>query len=154
MFKVLRGCEYSRQKAQLVLSSGLSLRSARDFDTGYCVAVSLVEHPPVVPSLGYRFDFKDCLIAFSGDTSPLEAVAKMAKGAGVLVHETMYVPAVEGAVEDEIDRRWDEDAERTAGCQRAEEQVLVIVADLDLRQRHHAHGGGGRHARDPRSPRR
>ena len=47
------------------------------------------------PALGYRFDFKDRSIAFSGDTAPLEAVAKMAKGADVLVHETMYVPAVE-----------------------------------------------------------
>jgi len=64
-------------------------------DENVKVSAILVEHPPVKPALGYRFDFKDRSIAFSGDTAPLEAVAEMAKGADVLVHETMYVPAVE-----------------------------------------------------------
>ncbi len=54
------------------------------------------------PALGYRFDFKDRSIAFSGDTAPLEAVAKMAKGADVLVHEAMYVPAVEKYIKGQI----------------------------------------------------
>jgi hypothetical protein len=62
-------------------------------DDNVKVSAILVEHPPVKPALGYRFDFKDRSIAFSGDTAPLEAVAKMAEGADVLVHETMYVPA-------------------------------------------------------------
>jgi ribonuclease BN (tRNA processing enzyme) len=64
-------------------------------DENVKVSAILVEHPPVKPALGYRFDFKDRSIAFSGDTAPLEAVAEMAKGADVLVHETMYLPAVE-----------------------------------------------------------
>jgi ribonuclease BN (tRNA processing enzyme) len=64
-------------------------------DDNVKVSAILVEHPPVKPALGYRFDFKDRSIAFSGDTTPLEAVANMAKGADVLVHEAMYVPAVE-----------------------------------------------------------
>ena len=55
----------------------------------------IVNEPPVTPALGYRFDFHDRSIAFSGDTTPLEAVAQMAKGADVLVHEAMYVPALE-----------------------------------------------------------
>jgi len=59
------------------------------------VSALVVEHPPVKPSLGYRFDFKDRSIAFSGDTAPLEAVAAMARGADVLVHEAMYLAAVE-----------------------------------------------------------
>jgi ribonuclease BN (tRNA processing enzyme) len=64
-------------------------------DDNVKVSSIIVEHPPVKPALGYRFDFKDRSIAFSGDTTPLEAVAKMAKGADVLVHEAMYVPAIE-----------------------------------------------------------
>lgn len=64
-------------------------------DDNVRVSAILVEHPPVNPALAYRFDFKDRSIAFSDDTAPLEAVAEMAKGADVLVHETMYVPAVE-----------------------------------------------------------
>ena len=71
-------------------------------DDNVKVSAILVEHPPVKPALGYRFDFKDRSIAFSGDTAPLEAVAKMAKGADVLVHETMYVPAVEQYIKGQI----------------------------------------------------
>jgi ribonuclease BN (tRNA processing enzyme) len=71
-------------------------------DDNVKVSAILVEHPPVKPALAYRFDFKDRSIAFSGDTAPLEAVAKMAKGADVLVHETMYVPAVEEYIKGQI----------------------------------------------------
>ena len=71
-------------------------------DDNVKVSAIVVEHPPVKPALGYRFDFKDRSIAFSGDTAPLEAVAKMAKGADVLVHETMYVPAVEKYIKGQI----------------------------------------------------
>jgi hypothetical protein len=49
-------------------------------DDNVKVTSALVQHPPVRPALGYRFDFPDRSIAFSGDTVPLEAVAQMAKG--------------------------------------------------------------------------
>ena len=71
-------------------------------DDNVKVSSIVVEHPPVKPALAYRFDFKDRSIAFSGDTAPLEAVATMAKGADVLVHETMYVPAVEKYIKAQI----------------------------------------------------
>ena len=71
-------------------------------DDNVKVSAIIVEHPPVKPALGYRFDFKDRSIAFSGDTAPLEVVAEMAKGADVLVHEAMYVPALETYTRDEI----------------------------------------------------
>jgi ribonuclease BN (tRNA processing enzyme) len=71
-------------------------------DDNVKVSSIVVEHPPVKPALAYRFDFKDRSIAFSGDTAPLEAVAEMAKGADVLVHETMYVPALEKYLKDAI----------------------------------------------------
>jgi ribonuclease BN (tRNA processing enzyme) len=48
--------------------------------------------------LGYRFDFKDRSIAFSGDTAPIDAVAQMAKGCDVLVHEAIDFAAIEAAV--------------------------------------------------------
>ena len=71
-------------------------------DDNVRVSAIVVEHPPVKPALGYRFDFKDRSIAFSGDTAPLEAVAKMAKGCDVLVHELMYLPAVEKYIKGQI----------------------------------------------------
>jgi ribonuclease BN (tRNA processing enzyme) len=60
------------------------------------VTAALVNHPPVVPALAYRFDFPDRSIVFSGDTTPMESVARLAKGADVLVHEAMYVQAMRG----------------------------------------------------------
>ena len=36
-------------------------------DDNVRVSAIIVEHPPVKPALGYRFDFKDRAIAFSGD---------------------------------------------------------------------------------------
>lgn len=71
-------------------------------DDNVMVSSIIVRHPPVKPALAYRFDFKDRSIAFSGDTAPLDAVAAMAKGADVLVHETMYVPAVETYIKGQI----------------------------------------------------
>ena len=71
-------------------------------DDNVKVSAIVVEHPPVKPAFGYRFDFKDRSIAFSGDTAPLEAVAQMAKGADILVHETMYVQAVEKYIKGQI----------------------------------------------------
>jgi ribonuclease BN (tRNA processing enzyme) len=67
-------------------------------DENVKVSSVLVQHPPVRPAYGYRFDFQDRSIAFSGDTVPLEAVAQMARGADVLVHEAMDVPATEEMV--------------------------------------------------------
>jgi len=64
-------------------------------DENVKVTSVLLQHPPVRPAYGYRFDFHDRSIAFSGDTVPLEAVAQMARGADVLVHEAMYPPTIE-----------------------------------------------------------
>jgi len=71
-------------------------------DDNVKVTAAIVAHPPVTPALAYRFDFRDRSIAFSGDTAPSEAVAQLAKGADVLVHETMYVPALENYIREQI----------------------------------------------------
>jgi ribonuclease BN (tRNA processing enzyme) len=71
-------------------------------DDNVKVSSVVVEHPPVKPALGYRFDFHDRSIVFSGDTTPIEAVALMSKGADVLVHEAMYLPAVEAYIKDQV----------------------------------------------------
>ena len=54
------------------------------------VSCTLVHHTPIFPSLAYRFDTPGRSITFSGDTSPMESVAQLAKGCDVLVHEAIY----------------------------------------------------------------
>ncbi len=68
-------------------------------DENVRVTSALVQHPPVHPALGYRFDFADRSIAFSGDTVPVDAMVRLAHGADVLVHE-----AIDMAVMDRMER--------------------------------------------------
>jgi ribonuclease BN (tRNA processing enzyme) len=68
----------------------------RDENVG--VTAALVDHPPVVPAFGYRFDAADRSIVISGDTTPSDNLIALAKGADLLVHSVLYVPAVDRLV--------------------------------------------------------
>jgi ribonuclease BN (tRNA processing enzyme) len=59
------------------------------------VTSALVNHPPVTPAFAYRFDCPDRSIVISGDTAPSDALVALAKGADVLVHEVMHLPALD-----------------------------------------------------------
>ncbi len=67
-------------------------------DDNVKVTAALVDHPPVVPAFGYRFDARDRSIVTSGDTAPSDNVVKLARGADVLVHSVMYPPAIDRLV--------------------------------------------------------
>ena len=62
------------------------------------VTSTLVSHPPVVPAFAFRFDTADRSIVISGDTARSENLVALAKGADILVHEAMFVPAVDRLV--------------------------------------------------------
>jgi len=62
------------------------------------VTAALVEHPPLTPAFGFRFDCPDRSIVFSGDTNKSDNLIRLARGADVLVHEALYVPAVDRLV--------------------------------------------------------
>jgi ribonuclease BN (tRNA processing enzyme) len=62
------------------------------------VTAAVVDHPPVTPSFGYRFDAADRSIVISGDTTPSQNLITLAQGANVLVHSVLYVPAVDRLV--------------------------------------------------------
>ena len=64
-------------------------------DKNVTVTAALVEHPLVKPAFAYRFDCPDRSIVISGDTRPSENLVRLAKGADILVHEVMYLPAIE-----------------------------------------------------------
>jgi ribonuclease BN (tRNA processing enzyme) len=63
------------------------------------VSTCRVRHPPITQSYAYRFDAKDRSVVISGDTAYAPELAEFAKGADVLVHEVMYLPAVEALLE-------------------------------------------------------
>ncbi len=62
------------------------------------VSTCLVRHPPIKHSYAYRFDAWDRSVVISGDTAYAPELATFAKGADVLVHEVMYLPAIEALV--------------------------------------------------------
>ena len=62
------------------------------------VSTCLVSHPPIKHSYAYRFDAPDRSVVISGDTAYSPDLAKFAKGADVLVHEIMYLPAIENLI--------------------------------------------------------
>jgi ribonuclease BN (tRNA processing enzyme) len=67
-------------------------------DDNLTVTAALVDHPPVVPAFGYRFDAHDRSIVISGDTAPSDNLVKLARGADVLVHSVMYPQAIDRLV--------------------------------------------------------
>jgi ribonuclease BN (tRNA processing enzyme) len=66
----------------------------RDDERGVVVSAVLVQHAPVFPAFGYRFDTPTGSVAFSGDTGECDNVVRLAKGADVLVHEVIDLPSL------------------------------------------------------------
>jgi ribonuclease BN (tRNA processing enzyme) len=78
---------------------------AKDIDDGVILKTSDVTvtafrtpHPPIVDSFAYKFETPDGIVVFSSDTAYNPKLAEFAKGAAVLVHECLYVPAVDRLV--------------------------------------------------------
>jgi ribonuclease BN (tRNA processing enzyme) len=59
------------------------------------VTAARVRHPPIVHAYAYRFDAADRAIVISGDTAYSPELIALAKGADVLVHETMHLGGLE-----------------------------------------------------------
>ena len=59
-------------------------------DANVRVTAALVHHPPMVPAFAYRFDAADRSIVISGDTTPVQSLVTLARGADILVHEALY----------------------------------------------------------------
>lgn len=70
------GSSDARDQAQTILDDG-----------GLKVTAFEVDHAPVKPAVGYRFDYQGRSVVFSGDTTKWPNVVKWAAGADVLVHE-------------------------------------------------------------------
>jgi ribonuclease Z len=48
-----------------------------------------VDHRPVEPAFGYRFDYKGRSMVISGDTLPCESLRRQAEGVDLLLHDAM-----------------------------------------------------------------
>src|SRR5665213_2417070 len=55
-------------------------------------------HPPITDNFAYKFETPDGVVVFSSDTAYNPKLAEFARGADVLIHEAMYLPAVDRLV--------------------------------------------------------
>jgi ribonuclease Z len=56
---------------------------------GLKVTAFLVDHRPVAPAVGYRFDYKGRSLVISGDTLPSDSLRRQARGVDLLLHEAL-----------------------------------------------------------------
>jgi len=62
---------------------------------GLRVTAFRVDHTPVSPAYGYRFDFAGRSVVVSGDTKPTENLVRQSKGASILVAEALAAHIIE-----------------------------------------------------------
>jgi ribonuclease Z len=75
-----------------------------------------VDHDPVEPAVGYRFDYKGRSAVLSGDTTPSAVVEAQARGADLLVHEALSIDLVH--------------RQRAAALKAERPQLAQILADI------------------------
>lgn len=56
---------------------------------GLKVTAFVVEHPPIEPAVGYRFDYRGRSAVISGDTIYAPTLVRAAAGADLLVHDAL-----------------------------------------------------------------
>ncbi len=81
---------------EFLFASGQTEKVIIDED-GLTVTAFVVDHEPVHPAVGYRFDYKGRSVVVSGDTVPVEPLSRQAWGAEILVMEALQ-PSMAGVL--------------------------------------------------------
>ena len=66
---------------------------------GLVITAFLVDHAPITPAYGYRFDFKGRAVVVSGDSNVVESLVTAAKDADLLLHDALSLPIVKAMEE-------------------------------------------------------
>ncbi|HPG26993.1 MAG: MBL fold metallo-hydrolase [Spirochaetaceae bacterium] len=82
-------------------------------ENGLRVTMFRVEHRPVSPAVGYRFDYAGRSVVLSGDTARSANLERFAAGADLLVHEALS-PTLMGVVEEAAGRAGNETMRKIA----------------------------------------
>ena len=87
-------------------------------EDGLKVTAFTVEHPPIEPALGYRFDYRGRSAVISGDTNYTPGLIRVARGADLLLHDALSIELLKLV----------EDAAGKAGLE-MRRRILADVAD-------------------------
>jgi ribonuclease Z len=71
-------------------------------EDGLTITAFAVNHYPVFPAAGYRFDYGGRSVVISGDTAPSQTLAKYSRGVDVLFHEGLQTAMVSVLHDDAI----------------------------------------------------
>lgn len=71
---------------------------------GVKITAFRVNHAPVTPAVGYRFDYQGRSVVISGDTAPTPILVSAAKGADLLIHEALQ-PKLVGLISEALDAK-------------------------------------------------
>lgn len=78
-------------------------------DPAVTVRAVAVHGEPVKNAVAYRVDTPDAAVVISGDTQMCAEIEELARGADLLVHETCRATALDGAVREQEEKRFEED---------------------------------------------
>lgn len=67
-------------------------------EDGLIIRMFEVDHHPIEPAVGYRFEFQGKSIVISGDTKKAAIMVEMAKDCDLLIHEAMNTQVLKGMV--------------------------------------------------------
>ena len=114
-------------------------------DENVKVTAFRVDHGPITPAWGYRFDTSDLSVVFSGDTRPSDTLIEAARGVDFLVHEVISLDAVEAML---APMRGDKTAARRhlIGNHTTTAQVGEIATEAGVRTLVLTHFGGSDYA--------
>ena len=96
-----RGYRVARHGAQMLPPALAVLRAEPAVpgvvleEDGLTVTAFAVDHRPVAPAYGYRFDYAGRSVVVSGDTVVVPSLEAAAKGADLLLHDVLSVPIVQ-----------------------------------------------------------
>ena len=102
-------------------------------DSDIKITAFLVDHRPVEPAFGYKFESGGRAIVISGDTRPSENLIRYAKGADVLVHEaylTEYFSASDTSAVAQRLRAYHTTAEQAGDVATAAGVKLLVLTHL------------------------
>jgi ribonuclease Z len=71
---------------------------------GVKITAFRVNHAPVTPAVGYRFDYQGRSVVISGDTASTAILVSAAKGADLLIHEALQ-PKLVGLISEALDAK-------------------------------------------------
>lgn len=63
-------------------------------ENGLQVTAFIVDHSPVSPAFGYRFEYQGRTVVVSGDTITEDNILKFSRGADLLLHDALSLPII------------------------------------------------------------